>query len=130
MFKFVAGNIWSGDRTGLAVLTNPTVLARRKGGLHRDYPIVFEGTQYADVEAAFQSVKRRYGWPDLTKLKALMITLIRIKFETYPDIRETIEQSGGEAFLMQCSHRINGGRWEGVGVASPFIQCLIEAYKQ
>jgi hypothetical protein len=126
---FTPGNIWSGDRTGLAVLTNPTCLACKKGHLKRTYPIEYQHVHYPDVEHAFQQLKYTNGWPDMASLMTLMVALIQVKLETYPGITETIQQSGGVAFLRQCSHRVNGGRWEGVGEQSPFIFCLITAYE-
>jgi hypothetical protein len=126
MFRWnEAGNIWSGDKK-LAVLTNPTELAFRKGNLKRHYPVEFNGETYPDVEAAYQKNK---GYND----KAVLMTeLIRIKFVTYPEILEAVIASGGESFLKACSH-FTGSKnkyWEGNGFESKFICCLVGGLRQ
>jgi hypothetical protein len=125
--KLDAGNIWSGSRQ-LAVLTNPTCLAKRKGCLRGDYPITTDdGTTYPDIEAAYHAI----GWgrkSDMKFLSDLMVSLMVKKFKQYPQIREAVKDSGGVPWLRRCSHRVNGGRWEGAGESSPFIACLIRAY--
>jgi len=126
MFKWnEPGNIWSGDKR-LAVLTNPTELAFLKGNLRKRYGIMFNDEAYADVEAAYKANK---AYNDKA---ALMTELIRIKFLTYPEILEAVIASGGEKFLMVCSH-FTGSKnkfWEGDGVKSKFIACLMEGFRQ
>ena len=75
MFKFSPGNIWSGS-SQLAVLTNPTELAFRKGNLKHHYPVEYSGKTFADVEAAYKCLKGE------TKgdLALLMRNLMIIKF--------------------------------------------------
>lgn len=118
------GNIWSGDKR-LAVLTNPTELAFRKGSLRRHYGIMFNDEAYADVEAAYKANK------EYNDKAALMTELIRIKFLTYPEIMEAVIASGGVEFLEACSH-FTGARskyWEGDGIKSKFICCLVEGFR-
>lgn len=124
------GNIWSGSKT-LAVFTNPTELAFRKGNLRFHYPIEFNGIVYNDVEAAYQSNK--FG--SLNERAAFITELIIIKLKTYPIIADTIEFNGGVDWLEKCSHWTSAKNkgfkaWEGDGSDSLFIRCLIAAYKQ
>lgn len=126
--KINPGNIWSGSKT-LAVFTNPTELAYKKGNLKHHYPIEFNKKKYADVEEAYH--KHKEG---SLKLRAELITvLIIIKFRTYPILMDTIKFNGGVDWLKSCSHH-SGARsksfqsWEGDGEKSLFIQCLIDAY--
>lgn len=125
--KLQAGNIWSGSKT-LAVFTNPTELAHRKGNLKGHYPIVWDDNEYPDVETAYQQNKP-HGLPN----RVCFITdLIVIKLQTYPIIVETIALNGGVTWLEQCSHWTGSKNktWEGDGKDSLFLQCLINAYKR
>jgi hypothetical protein len=127
MYKFKPGNIWSGNRE-LAVLTNPTELAYRKGNLKKHYPIEYpevNGIKYPDVEHAYQEFKD--GVEDKWDF---MVDLIFIKLETYPEIFKALKESGGVEFLKKCSHHVYGKSWwEGDGEDSPFISALILCYK-
>lgn len=128
--KFMAGNIWSGSKT-LAVLTNPTCLAKRKGNLQGDYPIqTDDGKVYPDIEAAYHELGDRGNHKhDMGYMAGIMTCLMILKFKQYPRILQAVKDSGGEDFLCKCSHTVNGGRWEGVGVRSEFIKCLVYAYR-
>ena len=129
MKKLGAGNIWSGSRT-LAVFTNPTTLAKRKGNLKHDYPVMFRGKRYVDAEAAYQKVKRAGPWLSVVERERLMVKVIIAKLEQYPLLVETITDSGGLAWLEKCSHVVNGrSSWEGIGRKSGFVRCLIAAYQ-
>jgi len=131
MIKLRSGNIWSGSKT-LAVFTNPTTLAKRKGNLKCDYPITFRGKWYVDAEAAYQDVKRGGPWLDQPARERLCIEVIAAKLEQYPILVETITDNGGLAWLEACSHIVNGKithDWEGYGRQSLFIRCLIAAYE-
>ena len=124
------GNIWSGNRQ-LAVFTNPTELAFRKGNLKHHYPIVFCGDEWPDVEAAYQQC-RNPKW-DLNAKLDLMSAMIERKLVMYPLIAQTISNSGGALWIAKCSH-FTGARtkrfqaWEGKGLHSLFIFCLHQAY--
>jgi hypothetical protein len=127
--KLRPGNIWSGSRK-LAVFTNPTALAKRKGNLNHDYPVVFRGRKYADAESAYQSAKRSGPWLSFAEREQLCTAVVAAKLAQYPILVETITENGGEAWIEACSHRVGGrGRWEGVGRQSAFIRCLLRAYK-
>jgi len=123
------GNIWSGSKTH-AVLTNPTELAFRKGNLRHHYPLNFGGRTYSDLEEAYQALKTGHE-----KNLDLMVALIIEKFQQHRDITEAVIRSGGADFLEKCSH-FCGARtarfqwWEGHGCQSPFIKCLVQAFKQ
>lgn len=123
------GNIWSGSRT-LAVLTNPTELARKKGNLKNHYPVRIGDHEYADVEDWYQTQKRiaprQYTFDELKKI---MIVGMEAKLKQHPRIMTAITESGGVKFLEACEHRVNGGRWEGKGLDSAFIWCLAVAYR-
>lgn len=123
-YIFKPGNIWSGSRT-LAVLTNPTELAFRKGNLKKHYPVKFEKREYLDVEFAYK--ENRIGTGNWDKI--LMIQLINIKLKAYPEIVDAIEASGGLNFLRQCTYEVYGkSKWEGKGPKSSFITALMCAY--
>ena len=122
--KFEIGNISSNSPT-LAVLTNPTELAKRKGNLIEHYPVAYKGIEYADAERMFQEIKRFPGDVEM------MVLTLKCKLEQYPRIVKSIGDSGGSSFLEKCNHRVNGRNWwEGSGMDSPFIECLVEAYKK
>lgn len=127
MFK--PGNIWSGNRN-LAVLTNPTEIAFRKGNLKRHYPITYHGTIYKDSEAFYQA-KTRGIKPDTERCYQICHCAILLKLRQYPEIFKAIEDSGGIEFLKQCSHVVynKSSRWEGFGENSGYIRCLISAFK-
>jgi hypothetical protein len=128
--KLRPGNIWSGSKQ-LAVFTNPTVLAKRKGNLQRDYPVTFRNKRYADAEAAYQSVKRSGPWLSLAERERLCTAIVTAKLEQYPILMEVITENGGEDWIRQCSHVVGGhSRWEGTGTRSAFIRCLLRAYKE
>ena len=127
--KLQAGNIWSGSKT-LAVFTNPTELAHKKGNLRHHYPIEYNGIEYEDVEEAYQFHKQG----TFEKRAALITSLIVIKLKTYPAIPNTITFNGGVEWLKLCSHHTGAKSksfrlWEGDGEESLFIRCLIDAYK-
>lgn len=123
-------NISSGSSGLAAALTNPTHLAKQKGNLVNDYPVKFRGVEYIDAETAYQKVKRTSEWMNLDGLKSLMVEIMVCKFIQHPRLIEAVMKNGGVEFLKTCSHRVVGGRWEGIGMQSPFIQCLVEAFKK
>lgn len=124
--KIKPGNIFSGDKFR-AVFTNPTVIARRKGNLKYSFPVKFRDREFRDAEAAYQffkaSAKDRYE---------LCTEVIVAKFEQYSILWETIKLNGGEDWIKQCSHHVYGksSYWEGDGLKSGFIRCLLKAYVQ
>ena len=122
------GNIYSGNRK-LSVFTNPTELAFRKGCLRNHYPVTIDGTVYPDAEAAYQQASA--GYKHSAELcYAVCIEVIAQKLRQHKILMQTIRHNGGERWLSQCQHRVNGRapRWEGDGVSSGFIRCLISAY--
>ncbi len=122
------GNIWSGSRT-LAVFTNPTEIAFRKGNLKNHYPVEYRGTVYQDAERMYQDISQAFK-DDIYYLYDLMDTVLFRKFADYPVLFDTIKLNGGVKWLEKCSHWVNGKtkRWEGTGIESGFIRCLISAY--
>ena len=135
LIKLAPDNIWSGSKT-LAVLTNPTVLAKKKGNLKHDYPVHYQGVDYPDVETAYQQLKRNnQDHLEMDARKALLTNIIVAKLQQHPQLVEFIEFNGGLAWLEQCSHFTNAKTahfkaWEGNGRDSAFIHCLICAFKQ
>ena len=122
--KWKPGNIWSGSKR-LAVLTNPTDLAYRKGNLEKKYPVIFRGKTYADVEEIYKEFKG-----GMESMEKIMEEGIVCKLIQYPRITEMILNSGGSKFLESCSHKVYGKSWwEGEGIESPFIRVLIRAYE-
>lgn len=126
------GNIWSGSRT-LAWLTAPTELALRKGNMKKSYPIRYQGNLYNDAETLYQSLKRRnFEQLTLEQLFELMITVLVLRFQTYPKQLEMLLDLGGIEFLVNCSHHVNGKQpnWEGNGRDSGYVRCLIRAVER
>lgn len=123
-------NIFSGEIGLGAALTNPTELGRSKGNLRQRYPVVFENREYADVETAWHVLKTG----DLALDNDLMARLIAHKFRQHPRLFEVVMERGGLAWLRQCRH-ITGARsessqrWEGDGLESRFIQCLVAGFE-
>lgn len=122
-------NIWSGSNDGLsAALTNCTEIAFRKGKLKNHYPIVDKnGVVLPDSEAAY----KKYKTGDLNKDMAIMTRIIAAKLKQYPRLVKHIAKRGGTEWLESCSHivGVKNSRWEGVGIESNFISCLIAAYE-
>jgi hypothetical protein len=127
-------NVFSGE-TGLgAALTNPTSYARHKGGIDRDYEIVYGNHRYKDVETAYL----RLADPSHSAVDEnddLMAELIASKFEQHPDLAESVRHRGGASWLARCSH-FTGAKsaefqeWEGAGRASRFIRNLVRGYER
>lgn len=124
------GNIWSGSRR-LAVFTNPTELAFRKGNLKHHWPIRFLDQDYSDVEIAYHALKQ--PWHSFEDLQDMMVDIIVCKFRQHSVIFDSIKLSGGTNWIKKCSHYTNAWtkafkRWEGKGIESAFILCLLRAY--
>lgn len=117
--KLSPGNIWSGNRM-LAVFTNPTEIAFRKGNLKRNWPVRFQGTDYSDAETAYKKFKRVCH--SFEGLQNGMVDIISCKLCQHP--------------VQQCSHLVfpgcqnRLGRWEGWELESAFIRCLHRAFEQ
>lgn len=132
--KIPPGNIYSGDPLR-AVFTNPTELAFKKGSLRQHYPIYYNKVKFVDVEEAYQIIKRISPWMSFEKLQDLIVDLIEIKLRTYPLLVQTITESGGDDWILACSHFTYAKtddfrRWEGTGEESAFICCLLKAYQR
>lgn len=128
--RLAPGNIWSGSPT-LAVFTNPTELAFRKGNLKNHYPIKLpDGRRFLDAETAYQQLSSGYK-ADTEYLYQTMQLILEIKFDMYPVLVQTIELSGGQDWIWECSHIVNKlqSRWEGYGRDSGFLRCLSNAFK-
>jgi hypothetical protein len=111
----------------LAALTNPTELARRKGRLARSYPVVDKTwKRWPDSEAAYKAFKTG----DTSRDERVMVRIIAAKLQQHPELTQGIDERGGVAFLKRCTHLVGvrNSRWEGQGVESRFIRCLIAAY--
>jgi hypothetical protein len=123
--RLLPGNIFSGDPSR-AVFTNPTEIARWKGTLKHHYPVVFRGIKFIDAERAYRVFKDQ-----ASDRYQLCTEIIIAKLEQYPLLVETIDESGGEDWIKQCSHHVyNKSKfWEGSGLKSGFIRCLLAAYK-
>ncbi|MDO8417788.1 MAG: hypothetical protein Q7S87_16430 [Agitococcus sp.] len=122
-------NIFSGEIGLGAALTNPTELAKHKGGITCSYPVVVSHRRFPDAEAAYHFFKLGTA----AENDRLMVTVLVHKLRQHPRLLEAITQKGGEAFLRSCTHLTNSTRnppstWEGVGVKSRFIQALVESY--
>lgn len=112
----------------LAALTNPTELAVRKGKLPRSHPVIDKtGKRWTDSEAAYKAFKTGNTPRD----ERVMVRIIRAKLEEYPCLIDEIKKRGGVAFLERCNHfvGVKNSRWEGQGLDSRFIRCLITAFE-
>ncbi|MEG3936409.1 MULTISPECIES: hypothetical protein [unclassified Microcoleus] len=121
-------NIWSGSDIGIgAALTNPTELAFRKGTLKNRYPVRFNNVNYPDAESAYQKHKKE----DLQESIEVMTEIIVCKLQQHPRLFETITKNGGVDWLKRCRHivGVRNSRWEGYGLESNFILCLVFAYQ-
>ena len=121
-------NIWSGSDIGIgAALTNPTELAFRKGNIKKRYPVAFRDVNFPDAEAAYQKHKSR----DLQESIEVMTEIIECKLQQHPRLFEEITKRGGVEWLKRCRHivGIRNSRWEGYGLESNFILCLVFAYQ-
>jgi hypothetical protein len=134
MDKFQPINIYSGSNDKLgASLTFPTTLSYRKRRIDKQFPIRDKnGKVYPDAEAAYKTFKSKVNGEE-NKLK-LYVKIAVAKFEQYPELVEEITKRGGVEWLATCEHKTYAKTksfkwWEGVGVESPMIRCLIEAYK-
>lgn len=124
-------NIFSGEPGLGGALTNPTVMARRKGRIDIRYPITYHSRSYPDVESAYHVLKLRDAKSD----DELMANLISQKFLQHPDLMEDVTARGGVEFLEACSHFTNARSeraqtWEGQGLESRFIRNLIAGYEK
>jgi hypothetical protein len=124
-------NIFSGEEGLGGALTNPTVLAKRKGCIKKGYPIRYHNREYPDVELAYHVL----GDADPVANDVLMVNLIALKFIQHPDLAQEVADKGGAEFLEACSHftkaRSDGSQaWEGQGMASRFIRNLVAGYEK
>lgn len=125
IIRIPPGNIWSGDPMR-AIFTNPTEIAYRKGTLKHHYPVTFRNKVYADAEQAYKIHK-----PQSSNLYNLCTEIIVVKLEQYPFLVDIIEANGDEEWIKRCSHHVYDKCkfWEGDGLKSGFIRCLLTAYK-
>jgi hypothetical protein len=129
------GNIFSGERSARAVLTNPTELARKKGNLRHSYPVTIDGITYPDAEEAYQRLKLKLGhFAGMAEREALCTRVIEAKLRQHGQLGEFITVNGGVQWLAQCRHFTRArteafAEWEGVGYESAFIRCLVRAYR-
>jgi hypothetical protein len=123
-------NIFSGEHGLGGALTNPTELARQKGCIQQQYPVVFRGRRFPDAETAYHVLKETT--PEAND--ALMVYIIAAKLLQNEALLTAITRRGGTPFLETCSH-LTGARsegsqsWEGVGRQSRFIRNLIAGYE-
>jgi hypothetical protein len=123
-------NIFSGEKGLGGALTNPTELARQKGCVQQQYPVVFRGRRYPDAEAAYQLLKEGSAEAD----DLMMVYLIAAKLLQNDVLLTAITRRGGVDFLETCTHftgaRSEGAQsWEGAGRQSRFIRNLIAGYE-
>lgn len=128
-------NIFSGEKGLGAALTNPTLLAKSKGGIQGDYPASAYGKDFPDVEAAYKTLKDKSGTESARRYNDdLMHKLISQKLYRFPRLIQSIDAHGGVPWLESCSHYTYAKSasfisWEGLGRESRFIRALISAYE-
>ncbi|PSB52042.1 hypothetical protein C7B67_08520 [filamentous cyanobacterium Phorm 6] len=121
-------NIWSGSDIGIgAGLTNCTELAFRKNKIKNYYPVIFKNVTFADAESAYQKHKNGELQQDIETMTEIIVC----KLQQHPRFIEGITQRGGIEWLKRCRHivGVRNSRWEGYGLESNFILCLIFAYQ-
>ncbi|MGB7709264.1 MAG: hypothetical protein WBL95_06945 [Microcoleus sp.] len=121
-------NIWSGCDIGIgAALTNPTQRSFRKNKIKNHYPVTFRNVVFPDAESAYKEYKTN----DLQQDIETMTEIIVCKLNQHPRLLEGITQRGGVKWLKRCRHivGVKNSRWEGQGMESNFILCLIYAYQ-
>lgn len=124
-------NIWSGCHGPEAALTNPTAIARRKGNLSRDYPVLFRGRVYRDAESAYRLNRKDLPFP---AREELCFEIVQAKLCQYPELVTLLDERGGVPWLERCFH-LTGAKsgnfrsWEGDGRESAFLRALIRAYE-
>ncbi|MDQ2096780.1 MAG: hypothetical protein QQW96_03935 [Tychonema bourrellyi B0820] len=119
-------NIWSGCDIGIgAALTNPTQRSFRKNKIKNHYPVTFRNVVFPDAESAYEEYKTN----DLQQDIETMTEIIVCKLNQHPRLLEGITQRGGVEWLKRCRHivGVKNSRWEGQGMESNFILCLIYA---
>lgn len=124
-------NIFSGEPGLGGALTNPTVLARRKGCITARYPVTYNSRVFPDVELAYHVLASGAVAED----DELMANLILQKFLQHPDLLCDVTGRGGVVFLEACSHFTNARSpgsqsWEGAGRQSRFIRNLVAGYQK
>jgi hypothetical protein len=127
-------NIFSGEHGLGGALTNPTLLAKKKGSISKGYPVVFEGRSWPDAETAYHVLAIARNEKDAgAQNDELMAKIIACKFQQHPVLFEEVRKRGGIAFLEGCSHQTGAKspgaqRWEGIGLGSRFIRNLVKGY--
>lgn len=125
-----AVNIDSNGVDIAAALSNRTRLARRRGRIDRDYPVVVEGQSFPDADAAYGHL---WGMTaNALEAERLMIVVLHSKIAQYPKLEWEISRRGGEAWLRLCTY-LDGAEqdryWTGTGMHSRFIRCLTAAWR-
>lgn len=116
-------------------LSLKTGLSTRRGLLDNSLPMSFsdselgaENSQYVDAFNAYlanKENKKEKGFK-----QKLMISVLTQKLVQHFGLVKTISSKGGVIWLQKCSYKDqDNSYWSGYGVRSPFIYCLIEAYK-
>lgn len=125
-------NIWSGAKGLGGALTNMSELARKKGCIVNEYPVVINGVRYPDSEAAYQALK----YPGHAAYNdGLMIDILALKLTQNPRLQNLITRNGGLSWLGRCSHFTHAktarfASWEGQGANSRFITNLMHGYQK
>lgn len=112
-------------------LTNPTVLAKRKGNVQQDYSVTMRGRTFPDAEAAFWALGKDEPFERQERLCA---EIVAAKLRQHPRLLRAITAEGGVAWLERCSHYTGAHspsfqRWEGTGRDSAFLRALIAGYE-
>lgn len=122
-------NISSNTKGLGGALTNPTEKAFLKGKIKHSYPVVWKGTRFPDVEAAYQS----YKTADEQANDQIQAEIIQAKLTQHPKLLEAVRSRGGEDFIVACSHKVGAvtdraKSWEGQGMQSRFLRNLRVGY--
>jgi hypothetical protein len=94
------------------------------GLLRHSYQVQACGVSYRDLAAAYQTHKD--GENDIRT----MTLLLQRKLEQHIKLFAVIEDRGGIQWLETCEYADDSAFWQGIGQDSPYIRCLISAFKQ
>ena len=134
--SLTSSNVWSGSDDELcASLTFATEFSFSKGKIKTHFPLTdLFGNEFPDAYTAYQFYKFD---PSVGQRHILVMKIAKAKFKQYPWLLVDVKERGGYEWLVECQLTLPDEKdkdmdayWEGVGLESPFICCLAEAYKR
>jgi len=109
--------------------------AKSLGNIKLSYPTNFKGQVYdycIDIwkdNNIYQKYFEQYQNETDAKIR-LMIDILTEKFTSNPDFWDKVSFRGGVHYLSRCSLSTNNDLWDGHGLDSLYISCLIKAFNE